>query len=530
MAAVDKWTGFGSALASFLFLWSVVQRHIPATLTLRLATWSNKLASYFNPYLEITISEYGAERFRRSDFYLAVEAYLSDACARRARKLRAELGKDSKNLQVSVDDYDEVTDTFHGATIWWHASKKIARSNVISIYPGEDERRFYRVIFHSRHRDLVVDSYLPFVLEEGRAVIVRNRERRLFTNNPSSSWSSYRGGKKQWSHVPFEHPATFDTLAMDPDDKEAILDDLEAFREAKDYYTKVGKPWKRGYLLYGPPGTGKSTMIAAMANFLDYDVYDLELTAVKNNTELRKLFIETTGKSIIVIEDIDCSVDLTGKRKDKKAEKKTDGEGDDKPKLPVDPDKDDSTKVTLSGLLNFIDGLWSACGGERIIIFTTNHKEKLDPALIRRGRMDKHIEMSYCSFEAFKVLAKNYLDITEHDLFGEVRRLLEETQISPADVAENLMPMSKKKKRDTNACLAALVEALNKAKEEAAAAKAKEEAEAKEKAEAEAKEAKEKAAKETKGEEDKGKDKTSLSTEAKMSNGETKGSEVTNDK
>ncbi|KAI5001272.1 hypothetical protein ZWY2020_025922 [Hordeum vulgare] len=61
-------------------------------------------------------------------------------------------------------------------------------------------------------------------------------------------------------------------------------------------------------------------MIAAMANFLDYDVYDLELTAVKNNTELRKLFIETTGKSIIVIEDIDCSVDLTGKRrKDKKA-------------------------------------------------------------------------------------------------------------------------------------------------------------------------------------------------------------------
>ncbi|XP_034584983.1 AAA-ATPase At3g28510 [Setaria viridis] len=312
---------------------------------------------------------------------------------------------------------------------------------------------------------------------------------------------------------------------MDPDRKQEIVDDLDMFRDGKDYYASVGKAWKRGYLLFGPPRTGKSTMIAAMANCLDYDIYDLELTAVKNNTELRRLFIETTGKSIIVIEDIDCSVDLTGKRKDKK-KKPDDGDGsDDKPKLPVDPDKDDSTKVTLSGLLNFIDGLWSACGGERIIIFTTNHKEKLDPALIRRGRMDKHIEMSYCSFEAFKVLAKNYLDITEHDLFGEVRRLLEETQMSPADVAENLMPMSKKKKkRDIDACLAALVEALNKAKEEAAAAKAKEEAEAKEKAEAEAKEAKEKAAKEAKG-----KDKTSLSTEAEMSNGDTKGSDATND-
>jgi len=524
MAGMDKWTGLGSALASFLFLWSVVQSHLPVAFRHRLSTWANKLASLFNPYLHVTISEYGAKRFSRSDLFLAVEAYLSDACARHARRLKAELGKDSKNLQVSVDDNDEVTDTFNGVTIWWYAAKKLQSSQVISFYPGQDERRFYQVVFHRRHRDLVVGSYLPHVLEEGRAVTVRNRQRRLFTNNPSSGWNPYRSGKGVWSHVPFEHPATFDTLAMDPADKEAIVDDLEAFRDAKDYYAKVGKAWKRGYLLYGPPGTGKSTMIAAMANFLDYDVYDLELTSVKNNTELRKLFIETTGKSIIVIEDIDCSIDLTGKRKDKKAaeKKSSEDEADGKPKLPTDADKDDGTKVTLSGLLNFIDGLWSACGGERIIIFTTNHKDKLDPALIRRGRMDKHIEMSYCSFEAFKVLANNYLDITEHELFGEIRRLLEETDMSPADVAENLMPMSKKKKRDNNACLAGLVEALKKAKEEAAEAEAKAKAEA----EAEAKEAKEKEEAEAKKghAEDQGdKDKTS---EGKMSNGEIiKGSE-----
>ena len=128
---------------------------------------------------------------------------------------------------------------------------------------------------------------------------------------------------------------------MHPDEKEAVIDDLMAFQESKEYYAKVGKAWKRGYLLYGPPGTGKSTMIAAMANFLDYDVYDLKLTAVKNNTELRKLFIETTGKSIIVIEDIDCSVDFTGKRrKDKKASSDKDSDNDDKPKLPIEPKKD----------------------------------------------------------------------------------------------------------------------------------------------------------------------------------------------
>ncbi|KAF7104588.1 hypothetical protein CFC21_105476 [Triticum aestivum] len=284
---------------------------------------------------------------------------------------------------------------------------------------------------------------------------------------------------------------------MHLDEKEAVIDDLMAFQESKEYYAKVGKAWKRRYLLYGPPGTGKSTMIAVMANFLDYDVYDLEPMAVKNNTELRKLFIETMGKSIIVIEDIDCFVDFTRKhRKDKKSSSDKDSDNDDKPKLPIEPEKDDATKVTLSGLLNFIDGLWSACRGERIIIFTTNHKEKLDPALIWRGRMDKHIEMSYCLFEGFKVLAENYLDVIEHEQFGEVQRLLEETDISPADVAENLMPMSKKKKRDPDVCLIGLIEALKQAKEEAAVAKVKEAEEAqakkaKEKEETEVKKGKE---------------------------------------
>jgi SpoVK/Ycf46/Vps4 family AAA+-type ATPase len=211
-------------------------------------------------------------------------------------------------------------------------------------------------------------------------------------------------------------------------------------------------------------------MIAAMANFMDYDVYDLELTAVKNNTELRKLFIETKGKSIIVVEDIDCSVDLTGKRKVNKG-LGDDGGDDEAAMVPTDPSKDEGpTKMTLSGVLNFIDGLWSACGGERIIIFTTNNKDKLDPALIRRGRMDKHIEMSYCRYEAFKVLANNYLDITEHNFFeryGEIQQLLEEIDMSPADVAENMMAMSTEKV-DAGKYLAGLVAALKKAKMEAA--------------------------------------------------------------
>ncbi|KAH6809396.1 P-loop containing nucleoside triphosphate hydrolases superfamily protein [Perilla frutescens var. frutescens] len=101
---------------------------------------------------------------------------------------------------------------------------------------------------------------------------------------------------------------------MDARRKEEIINDLLYFSKSQDYYKKAGKAWKRGYLLHGLPGTGKSTMVTAMANLLKYNVYDLELTAIKNNTELRKLLINTTRKSIIVIEDINCSLDVTAQR------------------------------------------------------------------------------------------------------------------------------------------------------------------------------------------------------------------------
>ena len=281
---------------------------------------------------------------------------------------------------------------------------------------------------------------------------------------------------KSWSYIDFDHPTTFETLAMERAKKKEIMEDLDAFRENRDFYRRTGKPWKRGYLLHGPPGTGKSTMVAAMANYLDYDIYDIELTSVHSNTDLRKLFIETTSKSIIVIEDIDCSLDLTGARSKKKApaaeDDKKDGAAAAAAKAAGDKNKDTSSKVTLSGLLNFIDGLWSACGGERIVVFTTNHVDKLDPALIRRGRMDMHIKMSYCGFEAFKTLAKNYLGVDDHELFSSVEEVLREAELTPADVAECLMT-ARRAGYGEDSAMEFLVEELKKKNREEAKAAAK---------------------------------------------------------
>ncbi|KAL0554934.1 hypothetical protein IC582_008864 [Cucumis melo] len=466
------WNNVGSLMATTMFVWAIIQQYFPYHLRAHIERYAHKFFGFLNPYITIIFPEYTGQRLRKSEAFTAIQNYLSSRSSIRAKRLKAEAVKNSKSLVLSMDDNEEVIDEFKGVKIWWTSSKIIPTTQSISYYPSSDERRFYKLTFHRRDRETVLDSFINHILEEGKAVELKNRQRKLYMNNSSESWWH----KSSWRHVPFEHPANFRTLAMDPKKKQEIVNDLVKFKNGKEYYEKVGKAWKRGYLLYGPPGTGKSTMIAAMANFMEYDVYDLELTSVKDNTELKKLLIEISNKSIIVIEDIDCSLDLTGQRKKKK---KTEEEGDEAKKEIEKKAKEEEkkeSKVTLSGLLNFIDGIWSACGGERLIIFTTNHKEKLDEALIRRGRMDKHIEMSYCGFEAFKVLAMNYLDVAWDDSYDKIKEMLEDTEMTPADVSENLMP--KYEGEETGECFKRLIKGLEDAKVAADKKKAEEEAEA----------------------------------------------------
>lgn len=90
-------------------------------------------------------------------------------------------------------------------------------------------------------------------------------------------------------------------------------------------------------------------------------------------------------------------------------------------------------------MLNFVDGLWSASGEERIIVFTTNYKERLDPALLRPGRMDMHIYMGYCTPQSFRILAHNYHMIDYHATYPEIEKLMKEVMVTPAEVAEVLM-------------------------------------------------------------------------------------------
>ncbi|XP_050261644.1 AAA-ATPase At2g18193-like [Quercus robur] len=296
----------------------------------------------------------------------------------------------------------------------------------------DDRKTYFELSFEKKFKEVVLKSYLPHVISCSEAIQEEERAVKLYS----------RGlyGRDQWSSVIPEHPATFEKLAMDTELKRSLIDDLNRFVKRKEWYKKVGRAWKRGYLIYGPPGTGKSTLIAAMANHLKFDIYDLNISSINSDSDLRKTLHSTTNRSIVVIEDIDCA-GLEKRGEEKKAS---------------------SAEFTLSGLLNIIDGLWSSCVDERIIVFTTNHKDKLDPALLRPGHMDVHMHMSYCTMDGFKLLASNLLNIEgDHQLYREIEGLLKNVEVIPAEIAEELL---KKDDPDVSLSLRGIVEFLEEKK------------------------------------------------------------------
>ncbi|MCJ1236697.1 hypothetical protein MMC14_004679 [Varicellaria rhodocarpa] len=220
-----------------------------------------------------------------------------------------------------------------------------------------------------------------------------------------------------WVRCLSRPPRPLSTVVLDEGQKQMLTSDMREYLHPRSrrWYSNRGIPYRRGYLLTGPPGTGKTSLCFALAGLFSLSIYVVSLNA-KSLTEdsLATLFRDLPWRCIVLLEDIDAA-GLTNKRSDdppSEAEKDPNQPNQPKegavangttssetPTAPTPP-----AGISLSAFLNIIDGV--ASGEGRILVMTTNHIEKLDPALLRPGRVDMTIGFGFAETHTIRGLFK----------------------------------------------------------------------------------------------------------------------------
>ena len=181
-----------------------------------------------------------------------------------------------------------------------------------------------------------------------------------------------------------------------------MISDIEAYIDpsTQAWYGARGIPYRRGYLFHGEPGTGKTSLAMAIAGRFGLDIYVISLLDMSiGDSELIGLFNTLPPKCLLLLEDIDTvGLQRESPRTQRhgppwtKALAKID-EGDED----EEEEKPQLSRVSLSGLLNAIDGVAAPEG--HILIMTTNKPEKLDEALVRSGRISVRVAFEKATSE-----------------------------------------------------------------------------------------------------------------------------------
>lgn len=225
------------------------------------------------------------------------------------------------------------------------------------------------------------------ILEEARTLALKQYEGKTVM---------YTALGSEWR--PFGHPKRrrpLDSVVLDTGVADRIISDIQEFVKDPAWYLDRGIPYRRGYLLYGPPGCGKTSFITALAGQLEFGICVLNLSERGlTDDRLNHLLSVAPQNSIILLEDVDAAF-VT---REESSQISTAYEG--------------LNSVTLSGLLNCLDGV--ASSEARLLFMTTNYIDRLDPALIRPGRVDSKEYVGYCSRHQIESMYKRFYEDIDH--------------------------------------------------------------------------------------------------------------------
>jgi AAA+ superfamily predicted ATPase len=340
--------------------------------------------------------------------------------------------KYSTTKDCDLDEDDLLIDSTINKTLTHNVSKMFdfnghqilysMGSEVVTIYGVEKERKrenncIYLETNYSLDKtvDVFEDLSHHVMNEYGKYKSGNKWEQKIYLHE-TNAWKPIRSDNKR----------QLKTLILKEHQKERLIDDIDLFVASEDWYNQRDIPYRRGYLLYGHPGTGKTSFFKALSNHLNRHIHYLRLNEISSDLQLFELLKSINyKKTILVIEDIDCISKITSNRNfsvSSKSNHKSEIEENnqllkdvvnhliEKDKKKNNDEEDNDSKLTLSGLLNALDGVFSAEG--RILVMTSNYPEILDKALIRPGRIDMTEYFSKCDYYQIYQLYQSFYETT----------------------------------------------------------------------------------------------------------------------